>query len=68
MGSVWARLGVTIDLPKSNIEYANEEAVVEAVVEALRAGKFKIDGDSYIPESCADFGFETGDDINLGDL
>ncbi len=68
MGSVWARLGVTIDLPKSNGEYTNEKELVAAVVEAVKAGKFKIDGDSYIPESCVDFGFETGDDINLGDL
>jgi hypothetical protein len=70
MGSVWARLGVTIKLPKRNSEYKDEDALVEAARDALKRGDFVINGDSYIPESCAkdDFGFESAGDIELGDL
>ena len=68
MGSVWARLGVSIDLPKPNEEYTSEKDLVEAVVKALKEGKFSIDGDSYIPDLDDNFGFDSGGEINLGDL
>jgi hypothetical protein len=76
MGSVWARLGVTIELPKANKEYKTEQALIEAAVLAIRQGKFKVEGDSYIPECCIEhefyeeysFGFSPDDDVSLGDL
>ena len=81
---IWCRAGARVFLPESIKEYKNENDLCNAIVAALHAGSFKLEGDSYVPEPVISdlheagllgFGLsETGDDdfeagdIELGDL
>lgn len=75
---IWARLGVTVATDKPLDEYADDMALATAVIDAVKAGKFEIDGDSYIPgtvlEELADEGLlhpdleVQGGDLELGSL
>lgn len=46
---IWARLGVTVTTKKMLHEYKDYEELADAVVKAIKAGNFVIDGDAYIP-------------------
>jgi hypothetical protein len=75
---IWARLGVTVTTEKPLSEYPDDMELADAVIEAVKAGKFEIDGDAYIPgtvlEELADEGLlhpdleVEGGDLELGSL
>ena len=46
---VWMRLGVLVSLPKSLKDYTTADELIDAVEEAVKSGKFKANGNSYIP-------------------
>lgn len=50
--SVWARIGVTLYGSKEEIEALFTDNFQEALEKLFKEGKYKIDGDSYIPDSC----------------
>lgn len=50
--SVWARIGVTLTGSKEEIEALFTDNFGEVLEKLIKDGKFKLDGDSYIPETC----------------
>lgn len=56
----WARVGMTIEVDEKLWEKDQEEAVMEA----FRKGKVKLDGETYFPEE-VDENDGTEDDMNL---
>lgn len=75
---IWARLGVTVTTEKPLNKYADDMELADAVIDAIKAGRFEIDGDAYIPgtviEELADEGLlhpdleVEGGDFELGSL
>lgn len=45
---VWARLGATIKVDED--EFAADQE--KAIINAIKRGDYKFDGDSYVPDGC----------------
>jgi hypothetical protein len=67
--TVWARLGISIELDKPLESFANEDELVEAAIKSIQAKQFEVEGDAYIPGCCLDdedLQFDYRDDLELG--
>jgi hypothetical protein len=54
---VWVRLGCTLKLSPEEIEKAfssDPDQLAEVITAAVSAGRFRLDGESYIPEDCVE--------------
>jgi hypothetical protein len=55
--NIWIRLGCTLNLTDEEIEKAlsgNPEQLEEVITAAISNGRFRLDGESYIPENCVE--------------
>ena len=58
MIDVWARLGVSLSLTSSEakaiFQEGNPEKMVEVIKTVVSEGRFRLDGETYIPECSVD--------------
>ena len=61
--TAWVRLGANVTLPKPINEYADEDALREDLIAAIKSGNYELDGDSYIPSGLIGNKDEIGFDL-----
>jgi hypothetical protein len=66
--TVWARLGIDIELDKPMEAFVNEEELMEAAAKSIKARRFKINGEAYTPENCLPDGKFDGGDMEIGEF
>lgn len=69
---IWMRLGVTLEGTKEEIETLlsdDYDLSKNALKKILTEGRYKVDGDSYIPETCVEeYNNDYGTDHEVDDV
>lgn len=73
MKHIWMRAGVTLNLAEDEVELIlnSFDSIVagNVVAQALKDGRFRFDGESYIPEECVEgYNGEHGTDFEVADI